>query len=134
MDNVQSSVLAPDGGDGEGQVVRHVAAIADRPQALRHDGYELTVNLRVAGREQRHLVAAAVQLLDERGNDPLRAGIADGRNGEHRRHGDAYAERFHGGPMLPPRTTDGHRVRPRPTCKLMRRACPTGAYRSQSSP
>src|SRR3954451_3464470 len=120
MDNVQSSVLAPHGGDGEGQVVSHVAAIAARPQALRHDGYELTVDLRVAGREQRHLVAAAVQLLDERGNYALRAVIADRRNGEHRRHGNAYAERFHGGPMLPPHTTDGHRARRRLTCNRMR--------------
>ena len=61
------------------------ARVARRPEAL-VDGPDVLVrHLRVAGRDQRHVVPAAVQLVAQRGDHPLRAGVARRRDGQHRR-------------------------------------------------
>src|SRR6187455_3421528 len=117
VDDVEPGVLAPDRGNRECNVIGYVAAVAHRPQALWHDRHEFAIDLRIAGGEERDLVAAAVQLLHERGDHALRAGIASRGYGEHRRHGDADPKGFHDSVMLVAALAKRHGPCPGPLTK-----------------
>ena len=134
VDNVEPLVFAPDHRDGESEVVGRVAAIAHRPQALRHDRHQLAVDLRVAGGEERDLVSAPVKLLHDGCDNPLRAGVADRRYGEHGWHGDANPKRFHCLLRLPRAVNRDHGASVTGSCKTICAAARPAVARWRHNP
>ena len=109
VDDVEPVRLAPRDLDRVLHVARDVAAVARATTGSASTvGMSSYGHLRVAGRDQRDVVAAPVELVTERSDDPLGAGVGRRRHGEHRRRDEQDRRRSR------PGRSDA--VPSRPTC------------------
>lgn len=93
VQDVEAALFAPGVFDRKFEVLRDVTPVAEWPERTRHDRHDLARELRIAGPEDGHCVAPAIQPDSQGGNNPFCARVALRGQGEERRSDESDPER-----------------------------------------